>query len=560
MKRWLRDRPISNKILAISLATSGIALSAALAAFFAVQFHLMRNTAREDLAALATVLAANSSGTLLFNDPQAASHLLAALAARPEIASAQIVANDGSRFAGYGRNQSDHLVEPSRPGWRQPLMIRIEQPIMDDREALGQLRLVANLGDRLGRYAVATGTMMLILLVLAMVLAYGLAVRLRPTLTEPLLSLAGTARRIAENKDYTLRARRFGADEIGDVADAFNRMIEEIHLREAALRAAQAALSDQVTTLQHEISEREKAEQQLAVTQSELLETSRRAGQADVASNVLHNVGNVLNSVRVSVALTTDKLRASKVASVGLTSELLRNHQGELGPFFTDHPRGRMLIEYLGLLGRGLESERDSMLQELHSLTENLEHIEQIVATQQSMARALGVREVLPMSQLIEQALKINEESLQRHQIQIDRDVSDVPAFAIDRHRVLQILVNLIGNAKDAVKVARPPGARQILIRLRSEGCRLRVQVVDNGIGISRENLTRIFQHGFSTRKDGHGFGLHSGVLNARQLGGELRAESEGEGRGACFTLELPIEISPGQPLPSLCLLEPATV
>jgi signal transduction histidine kinase len=70
----------------------------------------------------------------------------------------------------------------------------------------------------------------------------------------------------------------------------------------------------------------------------------------------------------------------------------------------------------------------------------------------------------------------------------------------------------------------------------------VRIVVADNGVGIPKENLTRIFNHGFTTRKEGNGFGLHSGVLAAKEMGGRLVAAGEGTGHGATFTLKLPTQ------------------
>ena len=120
-----------------------------------------------------------------------------------------------------------------------------------------------------------------------------------------------------------------------------------------------------------------------------------------------------------------------------------------------------------------------------------------------------------------------------------------MPAVMVDKHKVLQILVNLMRNAKYAMDELGPPEkCLTVSIRRREPG-RVVVCVRDNGIGISAENLTRIFNHGFTTKRDGHGFGLHSGLQAARELGGRLCATSDGIGRGATFCLELPVANTP---------------
>jgi signal transduction histidine kinase len=181
------------------------------------------------------------------------------------------------------------------------------------------------------------------------------------------------------------------------------------------------------------------------------------------------------------------------------------------------------------------------MLAELDGLTKNVEHIKQIVAMQQSYSKLGGVRETLSLAEVVDDALQLNDAALGRHGVKVAREYEPLPPLALDRHKVLQILINLIRNAKYALDDANPP-VKQLTIRLGRNGCNtVQVAVSDNGVGIAPENLTRIFQHGFTTRKDGHGFGLHNAALAAQEMGGTLRVHSDGTGRGATFTLELPL-------------------
>jgi signal transduction histidine kinase len=143
------------------------------------------------------------------------------------------------------------------------------------------------------------------------------------------------------------------------------------------------------------------------------------------------------------------------------------------------------------------------------------------------------------MAELVEDTLRMSEESLASHNVRIVREFSEVPAVTVEKHKVLQILVNLVRNAKHACEAAKVPD-KTVTVRVYNGDGTVKVAVSDNGVGIPPENLSRIFNHGFTTKKDGHGFGLHSGALAAREVGGSLRAESAGSGQGATFTLELP--------------------
>jgi signal transduction histidine kinase len=160
---------------------------------------------------------------------------------------------------------------------------------------------------------------------------------------------------------------------------------------------------------------------------------------------------------------------------------------------------------------------------------------------QQTYARKSGIMETVSVPDLIEDALRINAGSLARHDIDLVRDYTARPVVTTDKHKVMQILINLIRNAKYACDES---GRRdkQIAVRTSCDDTSVRISVADNGVGIPAENMTRVFNHGFTTREDGHGFGLHSGALAAKELGGALTAHSDGRGHGATFTLELPFK------------------
>lgn len=293
--------------------------------------------------------------------------------------------------------------------------------------------------------------------------------------------------------------------------------------------------------LQDQITAKEKALSELASTQSKLLEMSRAAGMADVATGVLHNVGNVLNSVNVSCTLIRDQLQQSRMGNVAKVVGLLVEPEGGLTHFLMEDPRGRQIPAYLASLVPVLEAEQQLLLRETLSLRDRVEHIKEIVVMQQNYGRVSGVEETVPVEQLLEDAITFNNEALERHGIKVHRQYQPVPQITVDKHKVLQILLNLISNAKYACSEDGGGGEKNIILRFFSpDPERVRIQVEDNGMGIPPENLSRIFQHGFTTRKTGHGFGLHSGALAARELGGSLIAHSEGQGAGAIFTLDLP--------------------
>ncbi len=281
-------------------------------------------------------------------------------------------------------------------------------------------------------------------------------------------------------------------------------------------------------------------EEKLNRAQRDLLETSRLAGIAEMATGILHNLGNALNSVNTAANLTSSRIRASKIVSVSRVAELLAQQHGNLPEFFANDHRGRRLPAYLQTLGQHLLAERDEILRELDSLQENLDHIKGLVATQQQYAHVSRITEVLSATELVEVAARLNESSMGRAGATLVREFTPAPPVRVERQKAVQILDNLLKNARDSVLESGCESPKiSVGVHVSPEG-RPQIHVADNGLGIAGENLTRIFGFGFTTKKNGHGFGLHWSAVAAGELGGSLTAQSEGLGKGATFILELP--------------------
>jgi signal transduction histidine kinase len=321
--------------------------------------------------------------------------------------------------------------------------------------------------------------------------------------------------------------------------------------RQAELETVNASIERQVAErtreLRQENAERKRAEAELIEAHRELLVTSRVAGMAEIATNVIHNVGNVLNSVNVSAGVVADTVRKSRVESLARVVALLKEHEHDLGEFITNDPKGRQLPAFLAQLSEYFLTGQKTTLAELDSLQLNIGHIRDIVAMQQNYAKVSGLEEIVNVVDLVEDSLRMNDNELARHRIEIVREFGDVPPINVDKHKVLQILINLIRNARYACEESERADGR-LTLRVSNGDGRVKVSVIDNGVGIPQENLTRIFNHGFTTRKGGHGFGLHSSALAAKEIGGSLCAQSDGPDRGATFTLELPLQSAKSLP------------
>ena len=663
----LRDRPIREKITFVIMLISGVVLLLAFAALFCFQAYTLKRHSAHELAVVGEITAHNCAPAVMFQDEGAAGQILAGLKTMPQIVSARLELMDQQRLAFFGAVRDELEIKATRlnSGFRiDGNRILLAQPVMLDGKREGTLYLLADLQAMTSQLLKLYGGIFALVLAASLFLAFLLSRQFLRFITNPILRLAGTARTIADHKDYSVRADKVCGDEVGILTDAFNQMLAQIQSQDNALQDAQRELRDQVNALQREIGERQRAEaahdrltaileatpdivisadpngsalylnhagrqilglardkditglktldfhpdwareiivgegfpaavqngswagetailtragrvvyvsqvliahknsegvpeyfssvmrdvterrqaeEALRFSQQKLLETSRLAGMAEVATGVLHNVGNVLNSVNVSTGLVVEKLRRSKVSKLGQAAALLTARNGDLGDYLTHDPSGQKLPGYLTKLSQYLVEENTQLLGEVDLLARNIEHIKEVVAVQQSYAKVSGVFETLQAEQLVEDSIAMNIGAFERHGVILERKFSPSPAVRVDRHRVLQILINLLRNAKYALDDVQRLDKR-ITVSIAPVGEKsVHVVVKDNGIGISQENLALVFSHGFTTRKNGHGFGLHSGALAAQEMGGSLRAESLGVRRGATFTLELPV-------------------
>jgi PAS domain S-box-containing protein len=294
--------------------------------------------------------------------------------------------------------------------------------------------------------------------------------------------------------------------------------------------------------ISRDITALKRAEDELQQKSKELIDASRAAGMAEVATGVLHNVGNVLNSVNVAATLASDMVRRSKAVNLARLAAMLKDHGQDLSVFLTQDEKGQQIPSYLEQLGKHLADEQQNLLRELDEMHKSVDHIRDIVATQQGYAKVGGTVEPAIAMDLVEMALRMQLTALTRHDVTVNRQFSPVPTVFAEKHKVLQILNNLIRNAKQAME-ANLDGKKHLTVRIAPNGRGgVSIQVLDNGMGIAPENVAKIFGHGFTTRQGGHGFGLHSAALAAKEMGGSLTVHSEGLGKGATFSLELPAQ------------------
>ncbi len=529
LNRWLGGKTVRYKLSFITITIVTCATLAASASLLVFRIFEQRADYRDETIALTRIVAENATGPISFQDSSAAESVLATLRSKPSIHGAAIDTPGKENFATYGQiPTAQQRLEDGRAAAYNGWWLYTVANIGGDNAPIGEVHLVSDLRPMLWAATRASLLALLLSLSLAALLSLFVLARLRGVILDPVENLHAVTRRVTDNADFSQRATVISSDEMGELTLAFNRMLDRLQAKEGELRSANLSLTG-------EIDERKRLE-------AKLLETSRQAGMAQVATGVLHNVGNVLNSVNISTNILRDTITSSpKLKLLQQAVELMRAQGDGLHRFLAEDPRGRLVPALIMEVVDQVLLTRGDMVRELDDLAQNVEHIKQIVAMQQSYAKSGGVVQNVKPAELMEEARRMTQASAERHGVQFRSNFTEVPPMATDRHQTLQILVNFMTNAVQAVKV-KPDGERQITLQLTHTSDRVNFIVEDNGAGISADNLQKIFQHGFTTRKDGHGFGLHSGANAARNLGGSVKVHSAGPGQGARFTLDLPLQ------------------
>lgn len=310
--------------------------------------------------------------------------------------------------------------------------------------------------------------------------------------------------------------------EVGQIARGYNRVLDRFNNETQLLKRAKAETEE---------------------LSKQLVDAAHRAGKAEIATDVLHNIGNVLNSVNVSAGLVLERLDSKHSQRIAQTASLIAEHLDDPQAFFSGEGRGVALPGFLQQVAQGLDDDLALATKELHDVIDRLDHIKAIVATQQNYAGLSGMKEPVDLAALIEEAEMLNTTSFDRHGVEIVREYEPtVPEVMVEKQKLLQIVVNLLRNSKEALVAGRTASRRMVIGIKRLDEENVVIEVADNGVGIPAENLTKIFNHGFTTKADGHGFGLHSCANAAKEMGGSLSAQSEGDGCGASFRLVLPLQ------------------
>jgi NO-binding membrane sensor protein with MHYT domain len=270
----------------------------------------------------------------------------------------------------------------------------------------------------------------------------------------------------------------------------------------------------------------------------EQFEKSRQLVMAEISASVLHNVGNVLNSVNVSANLVAEKVTNSKLSGIIKLSTLFNDHKSNMAEFFNDE-RGVKALEYLTMLGKQWHDEQIDLTNEMARINKNLSLIKEIISTQQELSKTSGYDQIVSVNELIEEALLISG-LYQKKDITLVKEFAKLNPITTDKVKILQVFVNLLRNAKDAVLES---GKANMIITIKTytiNDNRIGIEVTDNGVGIGDKNINKIFSYGYTTKVHGHGFGLHTSALAINAIGGKINITSPGLKEGATVALEIP--------------------
>lgn len=273
--------------------------------------------------------------------------------------------------------------------------------------------------------------------------------------------------------------------------------------------------------------------------QRKLAVAERRAGMADIASSVLHNIGNVLNSVNVTVTLLEEKISQSKLDFLEDLYNLLKTNESNIDEFFTTNPKGKRVIEYIGKLSDEHKKNKQWLTKQTHLLQNYIEHIKQVVQDQNNLAKLGGVTDEVHVPDLVHEVITMYKNKISSNHILIKKEFEQTKTAYIDQVKVIQILINIVKNSIESLIESQPPN-KIIQIKITDEKTHFAIIISDNGIGISTSALKKLFTVQFTTKKQGHGFGLHASAIAAEELGGKIYAMSDGTNQGATITLKIP--------------------
>ncbi len=551
-----------------------------LASAFTIVAHINSSSSEENIISslnvVTEIVADSSAASLAFLDIESAKNHLNSLKSHRSVVYACIRTIENQVFVEYSLSSEEEFsCDEYNINSKLKILndyIDVFKPVLLEGEAIGRLQIKASLSE-LAEQIIKSAEISVVIFVGLMLVTALISRRIMRFITDPITRLKDVAQNVTKNKDYSLRMKKTADDEVGVLIGSFNNMLEQIQSRDNALinekekaevsavSAGKYALETEKINKDLEVEIRERARiedelqdlnetledkvqertSELKALSEKIGDIARSAGMAEVASGVLHNVGNVLNSVNVSVSVLREQIRKTKSDNLARLVSMLEENKDNISDFMTKDSKGRQIPKFLSLLSDQLSLEKKNLFNELDEMASSIDHIKNVISMQQSYAGSYGVREEVVLSDLVEDALKINLQGMDRHGVKLLKSYKDIPEMYIDKHKVLQIIINLISNAKYAL-IDSDNELKNIIVNVSEHEGMARLEVKDTGVGIEKDDISHLFEYGFKKRRDGHGFGLHHSAITANELGGKISVHSDGPGEGASFVLVLPFD------------------
>lgn len=276
------------------------------------------------------------------------------------------------------------------------------------------------------------------------------------------------------------------------------------------------------------------------LAENELRALTTQAEVSKVANGLIHNLGNLFNSINISTQALVEVVRDSKIPELLKANRLFLKNLDNIGDYVTKDPAGRYLPEFYRTVGDFLKEDLEKLNTELGDIAEKVAFIKEMISTQQDYAKSETVTRKLALNDVVDRALQIELPSMTKRGIRIEKHYQARYFVYGIKSKVLHVFLNLFKNAKEAMTGSDHEDS---FLRIEiSELPEHKVQVIvtDNGAGIDVANIDKMFSYGFTTKADGHGFGLYTSAEAMRQLGGSISVESDGPGHGARFRLVFP--------------------
>ncbi|KAA3614046.1 MAG: HAMP domain-containing protein [Calditrichaeota bacterium] len=491
---------------------------------------------------ISAMSAFNLSSALYFDDLETINETFASAKQNRDLVYIIVVDDSGKVIASHNLKGApkarNHVTENQNLQSLESAVYSTKTPILINNQQIGTLYMGISLEQIIAHVEESKRTIFFVSLavfLIGILAVFGIS----NYITIPMIRMVKTVQLISDG-DLSQRAQVTTRDEVGCLADNFNKMVENLENTQGELKEANDRSENRAEQLQEEMKERQKAEQEREAMHKELNEVARRAGMADVATSVLHNVGNVLNTVNTSISVIGETLERSKITGFFKATDLLKENIGDIEGFILRNPKGKKLLEYYLKLEESLQNEQVILNKNIEKLEGKVSLINDVITAQQTYSNEGLYSEKLALSEVIDNAMKIQKNSMLQHKINLHKFYKTTPEIKVQKIKLVHILMNLYKNSKEAM-FETDPIKRLFRIEVDNDVQYAWIRISDSGPGISEENLGKIFSYGFTTKENGHGFGLHSCANYMTEMGGKMWAEPNRDGAGATFVLQFPM-------------------